>query len=51
MPTTPVHLKMASQAETCSEIVSNKGTVNEVALRRRRNPLSQMYTVKRDAEI
>jgi hypothetical protein len=35
----PQHLT-ASQAETYSEILSNKGTVNDVALRGRKNSLS-----------
>jgi hypothetical protein len=34
----PVHLKMAIQAETSSEIGSNKGTMDYITLRRHRNP-------------
>jgi hypothetical protein len=34
----------ASWAETCSEIVSNKGTVNDVAPRRRKTAKSDLYS-------
>jgi hypothetical protein len=36
--------------QSCSEIVPNKGTVNDVALRRRKNSY-QIYRVQQDAEI
>jgi hypothetical protein len=42
---------MTIEAETYREIMSNKGTANYIALRRRRTPPSQIYTVQQDAEI
>jgi hypothetical protein len=36
--------RSASEAETCTEIVSSKGTVNYVAPRRRKTPKSHLYS-------
>jgi hypothetical protein len=40
-----------SKCNIVREIVSNKGTVNSVALRQRKILLNQIYTVQQDAEI